>query len=60
MLPEMGPPATHIYEFPMADNSWQSEMNDFILEIEGKKETTCGLENAFQVLKIIDKAYGKI
>ena len=60
MLPEMGPPETHIYEFPMADNSWQSEMNDFILEIEGKKEINCGLENAFQVLKIIDKAYGKI
>ena len=60
MLPEMGPPETHIYEYPMADNSWQSEMDDFILEIEGKKEITCGLENAFQVLKIIDKAYGKI
>ena len=60
MLPEMGPPETHIYEFPMADNSWQTEMNDFISEIEGKKDRNCGLQNAFDVLQIIDKAYGKI
>lgn len=60
MLPEMGPPETHIYEFPMADNSWQTEMNDFISEIEGKKDSNCSLQNAFDVLQIIDKAYGKI
>ena len=52
MLSEMGPPETHIYEFPMADNSWQLEMNDFILEIEEKKDTNCGLKNAFEVLPI--------
>lgn len=60
MLPEMGPPETIIYEYPMADNSWQNEMEDFILEITNNKDTNCGLENAFDILNIIDKAYGKI
>ena len=60
MLPEMGPPETIIYEYPMGDNSWEKEMEDFVLEISNNKNTNCGLENAYDVLKIIDKAYGKI
>ncbi len=60
MLPEMGPPETLIYEFPMKDDSWETEMNDFIADIERGKDSGCGLSNAFQVLEIIDMAYKKI
>ena len=29
MLPEMGPPETTIWEYPMPDNSWDVEMAEF-------------------------------
>ena len=29
MLPEMGPPETHCWEYPMADNSWTSRQRRF-------------------------------
>jgi len=33
MLPEMGPPETFAWEYPMADNSWEVEFNEFIEDI---------------------------
>ncbi len=60
MLPEMGPPETTIYEFPMADNSWSKEMDDFLTDINEDRDSNCGLEDAYNVLTIIDKAYNKI
>ena len=59
MLPEMGPPETTIYEFPMKDDSWEVELNDFISNIKNGNTSSSGIENAHHVLKIIDIAYGK-
>ena len=33
MLPEMGPPETTSWEFPMADNSWEVEFAEFLDDI---------------------------
>ena len=33
MLPEMGPPETQAWEYPMTDNSWEAEMTDFYEDI---------------------------
>ncbi len=57
MLPEMGPPETYIYEFPMSDNSWSLEIEEFCKDIIQDRETECGLNAAYEVLKIIEKAY---
>ncbi len=55
--PEMGPPETIIYEYPMMDNSWNSEINEFYDDISLDRKVDCGLESAINVLEIIDKAY---
>ena len=59
MLPEMGPPETTIYEFPMADNSWTIEMEEFFNDILLDRKPSCGLESAINVLEIIEKTYQK-
>ena len=33
MLPEMGPPETTTWEYPMADNSWDTELQEFLEDI---------------------------
>ena len=57
MLPEMGPPETTTWEFPMADNSWAVEMQEFYQDITLNRSPAAGLNDALQVLKIIDKIY---
>ena len=41
MLPEMGPPETTIWEYPMADNSWEVELAEFLEDI-ARPVATCG------------------
>ena len=57
MLPEMGPPETHSWEYPMGDNSWSVEMDAFMREIRNGAPCDCGLEDAKAVLEIIEKVY---
>ncbi len=57
MLPEMGPPETFIYEYPMKDNSWEYEVEEFYKEISENRESTSSLLDAANVLEIIDLAY---
>lgn len=57
MLPEMGPPETTIWEYPMADNSWQIEFKEFLSDIELKRKSNPGLYDAFQALKIVHNIY---
>ncbi len=33
MLPEMGPPETYAWEYPMADDSWAVEISEFLDDI---------------------------
>jgi predicted dehydrogenase len=57
MLPEMGPPETCSWEYPMADNSWETEMNEFYDDISYDRLPTAGLVDAYEALKVIKKVY---
>jgi len=57
MLPEMGPPETQAWEYPMTDNSWESEMNDFYEDISCNRSPSAGLSDAYEALKIIQHIY---
>ena len=57
MLPEMGPPETICWEFPMGDDSWEFEMNEFYKDILLDREPEAGLADAVAALKIIEKIY---
>jgi len=57
MLPQMGPPETTSWEYPMADDSWAIEMAEFYDDIYLDREPATGLNDAYQSLKIIDQIY---
>lgn len=59
MLPEMGPPETTIWEYPMADNSWQVEFTEFLEDIQKNKVPSPSLEDAKATLEIVEKIYQK-
>lgn len=55
--PNMGPPETTIWEYPMADNSWQTEMAEFLEDIHLGREPAPGLPDAIAALKVVGKIY---
>jgi predicted dehydrogenase len=57
MLPEMGPPETTIWEYPMADDSWEQEMAEFLEDIRTGRRTSAGLADAAAALRVIEKVY---
>lgn len=57
MLPEMGPPETTTWEFPMADDSWQVEIEEFYKDIRLNRSPAAGLRDAYQTLHIIQHIY---
>lgn len=57
MLAEMGPPETTIWEYPMADNSWEVEMMEFLEDICLHRQPSAGLQDAVVALDIVDKIY---
>ncbi len=57
MLPEMGPPETLSWEYPMADNSWAVEIQELYDDIHLDRPTSAGLGDAYEALKIIEKIY---
>jgi predicted dehydrogenase len=56
-LPEMGPPETTIWEYPMADNSWETEMTEFLQDIRSGREPSAGLHDAIAALTVVEKIY---
>jgi predicted dehydrogenase len=56
-LPDMGPPQTTIWEYPMADNSWETEMAEFIEDISSGREPAAGLRDAIAALAVVAKIY---
>jgi predicted dehydrogenase len=56
-LPEMGPPETTIWEYPMADNSWEIEMAEFVQDIRGGREPSAGLHDAIAALAVVARIY---
>lgn len=57
MLPEMGPPETVSWEYPMADDSWYVEMAEFYEDIFLGRTPSAGVNDAYHNLKIIEKIY---
>ncbi|UWU23557.1 Gfo/Idh/MocA family oxidoreductase (plasmid) [Rhizobium sp. CB3060] len=57
MLPEMGPPETTSWEYPMADNSWSVELEEFYDDIKLDRPSAAGLADAYESLRIIEKIY---
>ena len=57
MLPEMGPPDTTSWEFPMADDSWSVEIAEFFEDIRLKREPAANLADASATLAIVEKIY---
>jgi predicted dehydrogenase len=57
MLPEMGPPETTTWEYPMADNSWDMEFAEFLEDIRLRRSPSAGLRDAIEALTIIEKIY---
>ncbi len=57
MLPEMGPPETTTWEYPMGDDSWVLELAEFYEDIRLNREPSAGLKDAYEALKVIEKIY---
>ena len=57
MLPEMGPPETISWEYPMGDNSWATEMDEFYEDIKLDRSPSANLKDAQAALKIIKTIY---
>lgn len=57
MLPEMGPPETMSWEYPMADDSWDVEMAEFLEDIRLNRQPEAGLRDAIAALDIVSRIY---
>jgi predicted dehydrogenase len=59
MSSQMGPPETTIWEYPMADNSWDTEFADFLEDIRLRRDPVPGLQDAQAALRVIEKVYAE-
>ena len=57
MLPEMGPPETLAWEYPMEDNSWSVELAEFFDDIRLNRSSACNLGDAKAALEVIETIY---
>ncbi len=57
MAPEMGPPETLVWEYPMADDSWQAETEAFFEDIRLARAPAPGIADAQAALRIIEAVY---
>jgi predicted dehydrogenase len=57
MSPEMGPPETFSWEFPMADNSWAVEFAEFAEDIKHQRQPAASIHDAHAALTIVEEVY---
>jgi predicted dehydrogenase len=57
MLPQMGPPETTMWEFPMADTSWEIEFAEFVDDIRQGRQPSPSLSDAQATLQVIERIY---
>jgi predicted dehydrogenase len=57
MLPEMGPPETTSWEYPMGDDSWAVELAEFFEDIRLDRVPAAGLGDAHAALEIVETVY---
>ena len=56
-LPEMGPPATTIFEYPMGDRSWACELNEFMIDIQQRRVPNPGIREGKATLRVVETIY---
>ncbi len=59
MLPQMGPPETTIWEYPMMDNSWSLEFAQFLDDIRLNRRPSPTLDDADAALCVVQKIYSE-
>jgi predicted dehydrogenase len=57
MSPEMGPPETFAWEYPMADDSWQAENAAFLEDVRLGRPPDPGIADAQAALRIVEEIY---
>ena len=57
MHPQMGPPETTVWEYPMLDDSWDVEFAEFLEDIKLGRTPAAGLADAHAALSIVDHIY---
>ena len=57
MSPEMGPPETTVWEYPMADDSWRAEFRAFLEDIRLRRQPAPGPIEAQAALRAIEDLY---
>jgi predicted dehydrogenase len=57
MLPQMGPPETTVWEYPMQDNSWEVEFAEFLEDIRLHRQPAANLDDAQAALRIVEHLY---
>ncbi len=57
MLPQMGPPETTMWEYPMADTSWEVEFAEFVEDIRLGRKPAASLSDAQAALQIVERIY---
>lgn len=57
MLPQMGPPETTAWEYPMADDSWSAELAAFLDDIRQRRSPSPNLHDAVAALRVVQRIY---
>jgi len=57
MLPQMGPPETTIWEYPMGDDSWRLEFGTFLEDIRLARQPSPNLHDAHAALTVVEAIY---
>jgi predicted dehydrogenase len=55
--PELGPPETTLWEYPMADDSRDFEMAEFLQDVRLRRDSSPGLGDAIAALNVVAKIY---
>lgn len=59
MLPQMGPPETTIWEYPLADDSWAVEFAEFLEDVARNRPPAAGLNDALAALEVVERIYAE-
>jgi predicted dehydrogenase len=57
MSEAMGPPETTIWEYPMADDSWEAEFAAFLDDVRLGREPDPGVADAQAALRVVEEIY---
>ena len=57
LLPQLGPPETTIWEYPLADTSWEVEFAEFVEDIRLGRQPAASLSDAQAALQVIERIY---